>query len=283
MAPGIFQSVLEAVHSKPRPGDDKAQVDVTSSEIVLSAKPHHEGRASKKTTASASSPKLEFISTQYRKVRRWGKIVSVVTEVITSIFSTVIEVIMLYVLYKFYTTNQLFIVGRPWGPWAKESIIWPTFMFIATSTITCVLALAALVALCRKPHRNTVRFSLAFVVVHIVVWIVVSVVYRVEKTERDLWGWSCTDKARAIQLELGSGKLDFKGLCSLQVSTTVIFGLQYPGTGGLLTPFHAGIFVGGVDCSDHNENPYQHCVLVFRSRTDRPEDRNHRLCRHERI
>lgn len=225
MAPDIFQSVLKAVHLKPKSEDDKTQAVVTSSEIVLPVTPYHEQRASTKTTALASSPKLEFISAQYRKVRRWGKITSVVSNVITSILSTVIEVIMLYVLYKFYTTNRLFVVGRPWGPWAKGSIIWPTFMFAATSIITSILALVALVSLCRKPHRNTAGFGLAYVVVHITVWIVVSIVYRLEKTERDLWGWSCTDKAKAIQLELGGGKLDFKGLCSIQVSPTLVFSL----------------------------------------------------------
>jgi hypothetical protein len=43
------------------------------------------------------------------------------------------------------------------------------------------------------------------------------VIYRVMKKERDLWGWSCSAKAKAIQ-PLYVGVLDFEELCTLQVS-----------------------------------------------------------------
>ena len=95
---------------------------------------------------------------------------------------------MIYVLYKFYTTNDIYMVDRPWGPWAKQSVIWPTFMFAAAGLMTSLLAFGALVLLFTKSKRKIVAFSLAYVAVHILFWIIISIVYRVEKTEKDLWG-----------------------------------------------------------------------------------------------
>ena len=55
-------------------------------------------------------------------------------------------------------------------------------------------------------------------VAHVVVWAVVMVLYRANKTKKDLWGWSCSEKADAIQ-GLYDGVVPFNSLCQLQVSS----------------------------------------------------------------
>ncbi|KIW95754.1 uncharacterized protein Z519_02818 [Cladophialophora bantiana CBS 173.52] len=165
------------------------------------------------------SSRREFLLRRYNKFRHWARIASGVTNVISALFSASMESIMIYTMYKFYTTKDLFVEGRPWGPWAKGSVLWPTFMLAVASITTSLLALTVLVGLwCRRKH-NAAFFSLIYAAGHIVAWVIVSVVYRVEKTEKDLWGWSCTDKARAIQQQLDSKKLNFESLCKLQASS----------------------------------------------------------------
>ena len=44
--------------------------------------------------------------------------------------------------------------------------------------------------------------------------------YRAGRTESDLWGWSCSDKADAIQ-EQFSSVVDFGKLCDTQVCSTI--------------------------------------------------------------
>ncbi|EXJ64302.1 hypothetical protein A1O7_00638 [Cladophialophora yegresii CBS 114405] len=128
---------------------------------------------------------------------------------------------MIYVLYKFYSTRDIFMEDRPWGPWAKDRVVWPTFMFAAASIVTSLIALVALIALCWRSKRRLVFFSLVYVAMDIITWVIVAIVYRVEKTEKDLWGWSCTDKAKAIQQQLGK-QADFTSLCKLQRSSWVL-------------------------------------------------------------
>ena len=218
MALTTLEKALRATHVGQRFINEKSNTHLNGSEVSLPYTSYHERQSSTLTSRSRMNPKRECLLRQYRKVRRWGKIASAISEVISAILSIFIESIMIYVIYKFYTTRHLAVQGRPWGPWALGSIIWPTLMFAAASIVSSILALVALIALWYRSKRRAAWFSLVFAAVHVIAWIIVSVVYRVEKQEKDLWGWSCTTKAKAIQQQLGSGKLDFGGLCKLQVS-----------------------------------------------------------------
>ena len=51
---------------------------------------------------------------------------------------------------------------------------------------------------------------------HLAVWIATAVAYRVGKTGKDLWGWSCSTAAQDIQKTFPEVNFDF--LCSFQVS-----------------------------------------------------------------
>ncbi len=248
MTPNVFQQVLKAARPNHGRSNDKSQIRIILHDVALHESPHHERQISTETNGSQFNPKRDSLLRQYRKVRRWARIMSAFSNIISGVLSIVIESIMIYVLYKFYSTSVLPMEGRPWGPWARKSVVWPTLMFAAMSIITSFLALAALIALCYRSKRKAVTFSLMFVALHVVAWIVVAIIYRVEKTEQDvspaqnlrrthslvvlgssrdrsrrlttkqLWGWSCADKAKAVQRQLGGGKVDFDSLCNIQVS-----------------------------------------------------------------
>ena len=182
----IFQQVLKATRLDDGRSIDKSQINVILQEVALHDSPHHERQISTATNGSQFNPKQTSLLRQYRKVRRWAKILSIVSNVISAVLSVVIESIMIYVLYKFYSTSGLYMVGRPWGPWAKNSVVWPTFMFAAISIVTSFLALVALIALCCRSKRKALTFSLIFVVIHVVSWVIVAIIYRFEKTEKDV-------------------------------------------------------------------------------------------------
>lgn len=54
--------------------------------------------------------------------------------------------------------------------------------------------------------------------IFVVKWIAVFILYRIGKTSKDLWGWSCDDRAKKIQ-QYYVVQLDFQRLCMEQVSS----------------------------------------------------------------
>ncbi|KIW24218.1 uncharacterized protein PV07_09946 [Cladophialophora immunda] len=219
MTPRLLQEVLKSTNGIPEFSNDKSHAHIRWTEMLPDDLRDYERHTSMQKNEHLVNPRREFLLRQYNKFRRWASIAAGITSVISALLSAFMESIMIYTIYKFYTTKTLFVEGRPWGPWARDSVLWPTFMLAVASIVTSLLALTALVALwCRAKHKAAF-FSLLYAAVHIVAWVVVSVLYRVEKTEKDLWGWSCTDKARAIQQQLGSRKLNFESLCRLQASS----------------------------------------------------------------
>ncbi|KIX06281.1 uncharacterized protein Z518_04256 [Rhinocladiella mackenziei CBS 650.93] len=166
-----------------------------------------------------ASPKHEVLLERFGKIRRWTKIASALSHFISGLLSIFMESAMFYVTYRFYKTKDITTEDRPWGPWPQETKLWPTFMLAAASVVTSLLALAFLIALCCRSKRKAAAFSLLYVLVHIVGWVVISALYRIGKSDNDLWGWSCTDQAKEIQNQLGSDVLNFESLCKLQGSS----------------------------------------------------------------
>lgn len=126
---------------------------------------------------------------------------------------------MAFMLYKFYTTKNHMVNGR--GPWAEDTKLWPTWLLFAASGVTLVITVASLVMVCcsKKARKSSlVWLTVAKYAVHIFAWLAVTAFYRMGKTGSDLWGWSCGDKAAAIQSEFQS-QVDFSGLCNIQVSS----------------------------------------------------------------
>lgn len=121
--------------------------------------------------------------------------------------------------------------------WAKDTKLWPTEVYFAIAGISVVLNFLIIVAyrfgVDKANRAATVAtvFSWATVLGNLVVWGVAAAMYRVEKDKggksNDLWGWTCSPAARAIQ-ESFRDQVDFNRYCNVQVcflwATLVVVG-----------------------------------------------------------
>jgi hypothetical protein len=198
-------------------GINKNKSQVTQTEVIVT---HglHTRQDSSLSTISRLKAKHDGLVVRYQDTIRLGKIVAIVASIVSGVLSILIECLMIYVIFKFNTTKEIPIQNRPWGPWAIESVIWPTVMLLIMSLVSAVLAVVSLLGFCYRTKHRVVKFSLALAVAHIAAWMIVAIIYRAEKTSKDLWGWSCTTKASVLADEIGGGRLDFASLCDLQVS-----------------------------------------------------------------
>lgn len=160
--------------------------------------------------------KAELLS-RYSRLSHWTRIAAAASNIISSILSIAIEAIMIYVTYKFYKTRHIPTPSQSWGPWPRNPVLWPTFMLASAAIITLLVALAHLIAACCRAKHQVTFFSVLYTLINVLAWGVVAALYRIFKTDKDLWGWSCLDTAKEIQHELGSQVLDFNLLCKIQV------------------------------------------------------------------
>lgn len=152
---------------------------------------------------------------------KWGRrlrILRIVSSVFTAIFTCFMEGVMAYMLYKYFSTRNHQVNGR--NAWANNTKLWPTWLLFVASGITVAITFISLcLYCCSKKASNSRRLwlTVAKYSVHIFSWLAVSIFYRVGKTGDDLWGWSCSQKAAAIQSEFPD--IDFQKLCNIQVCT----------------------------------------------------------------
>ena len=109
--------------------------------------------------------------------------------------------------------------------WAHDSKVWPTYSYFAVAAISTLLNLATIFSykfgVSRANHVSMVTslFSWAVMLGNLVVWCVAAAMYRVEKDKggksNDLWGWTCSPAARAIQVEFAH-EVDFNMYCNVQ-------------------------------------------------------------------
>lgn len=102
-------------------------------------------------------------------------------------------------------------------------------MYFLVAGIALLLNLTILIAYVfgGVKHANraavvTTTFSTVVMAGQLGVWIAAVVVYRMERDKGgrsdDLWGWTCSSGARAIQKEF-SAEIDFGRFCDVQVSS----------------------------------------------------------------
>jgi hypothetical protein len=114
--------------------------------------------------------------------------------------------------------------------WAKDTRAWPTWMYFAVAAVSVLLNFGTLFSYKFGIEKaNTVSyvtstFSWAIMLGNLVVWSVAAGMYRGEKDfarkSNDLWGWTCSAGARAIQKEF-VGEIDFNRFCNVQVSVNI--------------------------------------------------------------
>ena len=154
----------------------------------------------------------------FSKLKRYVSLIIAVSKAFSAVFSLLMEVAMGYVMQRFYATRNI-AAGDRSGPWHDNTKLWPTILLSVASGITLTLTLGSLLILCcsKKAQKNNRKWlTVLKYFIHIGVWAGVSAFYRIGKTGNDLWGWSCSEEADAIQY-LYNDHLNFGFLCNLQV------------------------------------------------------------------
>ena len=155
-----------------------------------------------------------------QKSLRRQRITKLASKTASVFFAGIMFAIMVELIIVRQRTLTVVRGGR--NPWPKETKIWPTYMLLAASGSTVVLALVSLVFYCcayDRAHRSW-KLTLVRNVMHVLIWITVSALYRYEKSlggkPDDLWGWSCSPEAQKIQAEF-QDVVHFRSLCTAQV------------------------------------------------------------------
>ena len=94
------------------------------------------------------------------KIRRYTKILTIVSTSISTLLTLVMEAAMIYMSYTFHHTkdnNPGY--GDRSGPWAKKTKLWPTYLLLGASGITCLLSVGMLIVTCCRSRKKAV-FSL---------------------------------------------------------------------------------------------------------------------------
>lgn len=155
---------------------------------------------------------------------------------------------MTLTLWKFLSTNDIYrTITHPDGTtttrtaWAHNSRVWPTWAYFGVALTSTLLNFATLFSYRVSVTRaNAVAltssvFSWVVLGANVVVWGVAAGVYREEKDKGgrsdDLWGWTCSPAARAIQREFAR-EVDFDRFCDVQSAGWVV-GLGQVGVGVL--------------------------------------------------
>jgi hypothetical protein len=115
--------------------------------------------------------------------------------------------------------------------WAKGTRAWPTWMYFAVAAASVLLNFGTVFSYKFGVERANVAsyvtsiFSWVVMLGNLVVWSVAAGMYRSEKDKHgksnDLWGWTCSVAARAIQKEF-AGEVDFDKFCNIQVCASRI-------------------------------------------------------------
>lgn len=193
--------------------------------------PHHYSNLLSQPADDSSNPALSppmkeqgrfdrLKQRRLEKLKRYTRILKVLSQLVSSIFTLAMFAIMVFIIIKFETTKNTIRGGR--GPWPKETKLWPAIMLLAGSAFTLILSVFILFAYCCcfKMTQRSWKFTLAKYALHITSWAVISFLYRYERglhgKNNDLWGWACAKEATALQPAFDA-VLDFKGLCDIQV------------------------------------------------------------------
>jgi hypothetical protein len=128
---------------------------------------------------------------------------------------------MSFSLYKYLTTKNSKAGGQ--SAWNHGTVIWPSIMVLAIATITFILNLSTLISYCCSGVKTANKISSAtsiigyvFMLAHLIAWAAVAGVFRALRNGQDIWGYTCSATADAIQEQVQSF-VNFGSLCNMQV------------------------------------------------------------------
>jgi hypothetical protein len=109
--------------------------------------------------------------------------------------------------------------------WAKDTRAWPTLAYFAVAAISTLLNFITIfsykygVEKANTANYITQTFSWFVMLGNLIVWSVAAGMYRREMDKggrnNDLWGWTCSAAARAIQKDFAH-EVDFDKFCNVQ-------------------------------------------------------------------
>ncbi|CAG8949547.1 hypothetical protein HYFRA_00007779 [Hymenoscyphus fraxineus] len=175
------------------------QTSTTSSEFQLS-----------------EAEKMDLIYKKHIRAMRF------VSRFLSAILNALMIVTLSYTLYSYFTTKSHQVNGT--SIWGASPTLWPSIALLAVSALTFVLNVIALLSYCRSVEAankvsNVASYvGYAVLAIHVITWIAASAAYRIFRTGRDLWGYSCSSKADSIQSSV-QGIVNFDRLCTLQGHT----------------------------------------------------------------
>ncbi|GAB1736194.1 hypothetical protein NU219Hw_g6868t1 [Hortaea werneckii] len=172
---------------------------------------------------------LQRIEARDSRVKLWIRILKFLERILSLVLSVLTLIPLVMTLVKFFQTKDIYFTvdGTQRTAWAKNSITWYTYLYTAVAAISCLFNTAIILAYISGVRRANAMVDVAskweYLVQgsQVVVWAVSAGIYRygrepVDGKFRDLWGWTCSQDALAMQAVVDD--VDFEKYCGLQVS-----------------------------------------------------------------
>ncbi|MCJ1404119.1 hypothetical protein MMC11_007344 [Xylographa trunciseda] len=172
------------------------------------------------------SPEFQKFHEQDLRIKRRVRVLRFVSRLISTLLSAYMVASMAYALQQYFTTRDRNISGGG-HPWAVNTVLWPTYMVLAIATVTMMMNIITMGFYCcgvdaaNKSNRFMGYLGYIVMAVHAVVWAVTTGLFKMAENGNDLYGFSCSTEADAIQEQVQSF-LNFNNLCMVQTGTWIV-------------------------------------------------------------
>lgn len=180
--------------------------------------------------APLQDSQLQNLEARDQTLKRRLRIIKFASRVLAMILSGVTIAPLAATVIKFLQTRNVYYIvdGVQRTAWANGTVTWYTYMYLGVSVVSFLVNTAIVIAYWRgvKAANRTASvtgwWSHFLIAAHIVIWIVSAAIYRYGKEPvdgkfKDLWGWTCSPAAKALQDVLVG--VNFDQYCTIQVST----------------------------------------------------------------
>lgn len=173
--------------------------------------------------------------------KRRIRILKAASRILSTILSLATSIPLAMTLVKFLQTKDEYLTvdGQSGTAWAAGTITWYTYLYFGVAAVALILNIAILASYCLcgdgvKGANRTAEvegwWSGLQWTGEAAVWIASVVIYRYgrepdeEGKFKDLWGWTCSPVANAIQEEITN--VDFSVYCNVQVSKLHVWSFE---------------------------------------------------------
>ncbi|KAI7551467.1 hypothetical protein KC331_g2531 [Hortaea werneckii] len=182
------------------------------------------------TPYAITDAELQRIEARDRRMKIWIRILKFLERILSLILSILTLIPLVMTLIKFLQTRDIYFTvdGTQRTAWAKNSITWYTYLYTAVAGISCLFNAAVILTYISGVQRANAVGDVAskweYLVQgsQIIVWAVSAGIYRygrepVDGKFRDLWGWTCSQDAAALQAAVDD--VNFGKYCGLQTAS----------------------------------------------------------------